>query len=968
MPGFGSGSFGSQPFGQWGWSRRVLFEYIPDIYREQDAANGGLLEAFTEGLRPTFDALREKIRDFLDLRDPLFVRTQYDDVERLRLGPVIQPKGVIEQRGVTGTVDGLQQFNASNGRFRVTDVGKDLIVSGSIFPENNRIVSVVRAVSLTSVLTDPLLVTDSGPLRWELRTHVDPPEGYVTVEVRSGDLSDVAPSWSLFDGYANFTVVGRRQFKVPADERQHLTEQEGSDGIIDSSGRFRSPTVVLAQTDVGKHLTLSGSQFEGNNVKCEILAIVTISAGDLRVVLDADPVLQQDANLVWALLPFGELDLDGIAIPRGVVEQEGSDLQVTAVASGVATIATSSALFTSADVGKELLVRGSQTSPANDGVYVVASVSSSSSATVTTPGTLIVETSNTLTWELRTATQVGDFTQVDASASSIIANLAPDFGIEIDTQDSASRQRSWVRNVSQWLDYKGTPDGYRILGEISGFNITASQLFRIDPELFSLIPDDAAFEVGEVGPGRFGSDGTVSQTTGLTYRLDAPSAAFVQTDVGKQVRLRNAAVGGNNELLTIDSVLSATALLFTISASFALPDANNGSLQWAVVRLYTNLPPLLPLYDEIDNDLLEAIVETTSGSFFTYRADKYEWEDDFSSTVDICVIASTTIAPGVQQVHVVGSAFPVAPEVILRAGHWEFLSFVIPDTISGGGGSFSGSAPDMVLTRDPSEGDPFTPDLVGRWILIALATTPSNSGVFQITAVLDGNSIVLSNGLGVAEAFSGYFQILAETDYPVETVPVLLQEITDNYLSSSGTGDSFTQSGNVTTLADSAGSFTSAMVGQHLLLAGATSTTNNGIFVISAFVNSTHVKFKNPLGVAESFGGTWRVGRGTYTFDIASAVAPFVPTAFFMGLLAGAAKFRYDCPTTLTCGYCGASRVFALIEATPELLAEGGLAVERGLDRVISRLADVTPAHADLIVRYQVESTASLTLSATVEP
>ena len=87
MSGFGSGPFGREPFGEWKWSKRVLFEYIPEVYRESDAAQDGLLETFSESLRPSFDELRHQIRDMDTLRDPLTVRTQYSETKTIRLGP-----------------------------------------------------------------------------------------------------------------------------------------------------------------------------------------------------------------------------------------------------------------------------------------------------------------------------------------------------------------------------------------------------------------------------------------------------------------------------------------------------------------------------------------------------------------------------------------------------------------------------------------------------------------------------------------------------------------------------------------------------------------------------------------------------------------------------------------------------------------------------------------------------------------
>jgi hypothetical protein len=148
------------------------------------------------------------------------------------------------------------------------------------------------------------------------------------------------------------------------------------------------------------------------------------------------------------------------------------------------------------------------------------------------------------------------------------------------------------------------------------------------------------------------------------------------------------------------------------------------------------------------------------------------------------------------------------------------------------------------------------------------------------------------------------------------------------------------------------------MVGRHILIVGATTPGNNGIFVVTAYVSATQIKFKNPSGATEAFAGTWSVGLGIYTFNLSTAVPPASP---------GPAKFRYVCAPQLTCDYCGASKVFALIEATDSLLAETGTSVERVLERVLSRMAEVTPAHVELIVRYRTSLSASLNLTASIE-
>jgi hypothetical protein len=955
MPGFGSGPFGSGPFGEWPWSRRVLFESIPEIYKQLDIENGGLLEMFAEGLRPSFDEIRSLSRDLIETIDPNLVRTQYDRVKRLRLGPVLQDKGTIEQIGIVASVDAIQQFRAPTARFTALALGQELFVTGSSFPQNNRKVSVIRVISPTIVFTDPPLVVDAGPLRWELRTKVEISTEKVTVEVRSGDVSEINPSWLLFDGFADFEVLARRQFKANVDDNQLLTEQEGTDGNIDGSGRFFSDTALLTQNDVGKQITLLGSAILTNNGRYEITRVVEVVPGDVRAELDTDPVLLIDSELAWAVLPYGELDLVGTVIPKGVVEQEGSDLSITVSGVSDATVSSMSGAFTSDDLGKRLSIRGSVAPTSNDGTYRVIEVVSTQVLKIAQRSpVLTVETTAELTWELRTSTLVGDLVQTDVRATSMITDFSPNFGIEVDTQESEARQRSWVRNVSRWTNIKGTYDAYRIVGAISGFDVSTFQLFRITPALFSLAPSAHAFEVGEAGDGRNGTDGALF-LSGILLRLSSPTALFVHTDVGRQIRIRSANLSGNNKLYTIGTFISPTEVEFSLGDTATLPDVNNGLLGWSIVRLYTDLPPLRPRFDEVNADLLEAIVETASNNFLTFRADKYCWEDDFDSTARINVLAVTTPTPGVQRIEATGTtSFANTPEIVLTIGNWEFVC-LIPGS-SGIGDLFSGSAPNITF-RDAAGN--FDASLVGRWISISGATTSANNGLFQIVGAPTPTTLTVFNGNAVAETFPGTYQFYAEAPFFADTLPTLTGAISSVLATS--TGDSFTKvgSGVDVRLADSSALFTGSMVGKHVRITGATSPGNNGIFLIRSQPSSTIVEYENPDAVTEAFTGTWQVGLGVYAFQVLAASLPAG---------SGPALLRYACAPQLSCDYCGSNKVLAIVEATPALLAEPDVQVERLFERVVARLDEVKPIHVELVAHFRATITASVTLSVTVEP
>jgi len=77
--------------------------------------------------------------------------------------------------------------------------------------------------------------------------------------------------------------------------------------------------------------------------------------------------------------------------------------------------------------------------------------------------------------------------------------------------------------------------------------------------------------------------------------------------------------------------------------------------------------------------------------------------------------------------------------------------------------------------------------------------------------------------------------------------------------SESGTGDDLAFSGGVVTLHDAGASFDPEHVGRVLRLAGATTATNNGSFLVGSVPDATHLTFANALGATEAFAGTWKI-------------------------------------------------------------------------------------------------------------
>lgn len=864
MPGFGHDPFGHYAFGEATWARSVLWSLIPEFYRQADS--DGLLQAFTDAIGVSFTDLRHRIRAYDDLRDPLRVRAQENESTLLWLGPVITPRAELEQRGVDGSVNALAEFSAPTARFFSIDVGKELTLSKSSTPSNNSTFRIVRIINPTTILTDPFLSADSGNDRWEVRSRLNQPTGQVRVQVRSGFVGDITPGWKLTDGSIEVSVLGRQQFRYvseanPSDKRV-LTEHEGANGTIDSLGRFVLPATSLItfnQGDTGKALSITGSLEASNN---GLFEVVEVLPGGLVLILDQ--TLTLDASpLTWALRPYPELVLDGT--PTGVVEHEGFDGNLAVPGAGLtATITDSAAQFESGDVGKTLRLRGA-TNAANNGTFVVTAYVLPTTVEITRQsGAFVPEIGPA--WELRASTSVGDGAQVQVRAMSLLQILARDFGIEVDAAESESRQRSWVRHVSQWIDLKGIVKSYEILGLISGFTVVVSGLYRVSEPIYTgFLPDAYRREIGDVDAvGTTGADGSLVSTGPMLARLTSPTAIFTSAHVGRQIHTRNTFSPANAKLWTILTVVDANTVDFLHSdvLGTVLPDGNNGAIEWTLVRLYAteSLPPSQPNFDEVNGELMDEIVFAQSGLHF--YVDTYCWETtEIQKDVNITITASSSPSPFTKK-----------------------IQFSLTEK-SGAGGSSDG---------------------VGNYF-IPVGQTPLVAGdvgkTFTIVGVGDYTVVGVAGG-GLTVALTPFPPLIpGPVGWSLHPTAAWATDPGDLILA----------------------------VGPWEIVDGA------GI----EFFLETLPTLVSP---------------GVYEID---AYATVLPTL-------GAAILRYNCSVQISCGYCKSNRALAEISAGT-ITSDAGGDIESALDRLLRRLIAVTPAHVELLIQYEQELEASLSMSASIE-
>lgn len=658
MPGsgFGYAPFGEFPFGEWPWGRFAIIQSFPKKALEFDKAGGGQLEEFLDAIATEMEVLRAGATGLETLRDPLTARSQYDDVLRLRLGPIMRPMGTLIGQGVTGTIAATQVFSDTTLRVQEEHIGATLRIFSSTIPANNREVRISSLVTVSQVLTDPPLQVDAGPLRWELRTTEPSLTDCVTVQVRGGDVSRVYPGWILTDGIAYFEVKARRRFLRDASGALMGVQRQGEDGSVTVAGYLSSSLAVFSQDDVGRLVSINVSTFPTNNGRFWIKEVISPTVARLNVLLTQD-----SGPFEWALYSFSELDLVGLAVPRGIVTQEGFDLSVTAPT----IIKAPNGRFSALDIGKELTLQGSAIG-GNNGIFTVSAVPAIDQLQVV--GTLTIE-AGPLRWELRTPTFLSESDEVELAAPSMLEILAKDFGITIDRHESEYRQRLYVETMQRWSDMRGSALGYEVLGKISGFEVSVKQLFRVSQDIFLLlIPSGNNFEVGDIEEGHFGTDGALELVSGKV-RLRSASALFTVAMEGRSVRVRNSVTGSNDKLYQIDAWVSANLVEIRVADTAITPEYGIGgqealpTLEWRVVDLLTDLAPCRPCFDELNGDVLTSIVGPTA-----FHLDIFCWDPDYLVEVTVNVLSVVQVSPQRYLVTVEGNA-----DVVVAPGKWALI-------------------------------------------------------------------------------------------------------------------------------------------------------------------------------------------------------------------------------------------------------------------------------------------------------
>lgn len=699
MGGFGSGPFGYHPFGEQPWGRTVRYGLLPITYRERDAQEGYPLYQYAEGVRALPDELRGQIRAFPDLRDALTARASSEGRSPLELGARVLAFGARTQYGVDGRVLARLEFVSDTARFTALDRGRYLRTFDSLNPL--RTVRIAAVVSPTTVLTDPPLTQDAGPIRWEV-VPVEGREDHVVLEVLTGDVAPLRPGWILSDGVADYTLIGRAHFpnrRTGAEVPVPLVEYEGQDASIDTLGRLVAPSLGLSMPDAyGRPVLLAHSAYAANRGRFWLGPQVSAGVFALRGPTGVPVALVPDAGpLYWGVLPRAQITVQAL-IPRGTVEQQGADLELASPGVKVPITCASGRFQAGRDEGKVVtllyptVVRSAR----------VVEVQSTTGLLIEALDGQTLAATSARGWFLRSVTLSDSRVQLTARAPALLPELAGDFGLTVDRQEREERQRGWVYHVAQWTLLKGADAGYGAVGALAGATVAVQPLYRVVRSVVPSLPSEVQVLWREFGAGRAGADGQLSAGAGGAVRFSAPSARFRASDVGRVLVVSESGISGNNQIYTIGAVISLTTADFATVHRATLPDSS--VVAWCVAREYATQPPLLPRFDEVNSDLMEELVDglppqTTDG----WGVDKWCWEADAVESIAVTVTATVAVADRFR-VTVTGRA-----DVVVGVGAWKlvdasgesFFLETVPQSVDPGPPSFSF---EVQTVRPPASG------------------------------------------------------------------------------------------------------------------------------------------------------------------------------------------------------------------------------------------------------------------------
>lgn len=589
MPGFGEGPFGRGYFGEWQWSLATIVEGIPAVYQDQDDLSGaGTLRALLEGLVPSMDGIRQKIRDYDDLRDPLKAPTDKDFDETVlvirtdNLGDgtsrVFLSEGPNGDKYV-GIRPGMILIDLTANRFTIASVHTSALPSDVDNPpidpatgeETGKHV-IVENIGASSTELIPFssstLVTDENPA-------VVPAIGNITA-VANALLVD-GETFTLSDGVHPSVTF---EFDTTPDGVTPGNIQINTNGLVSA---LDVANAMVEAINTASNLNLLASNGGGT---LSVITITNLTAGSVgngslwsETVADPGFVIVQPSGGAAGAFTLDPVGIDnGVSVAPYVFNLTASYVGGLSLAPNRITITwtegnvTRTGFFTADDLpGGDLADTSTINRSADPLVLAAGQIRMYNDS-----GVAIDPDSIKVTYTYIPLSQAED---AEIRSQNILAFLASDYGIKLDRNDPEVLQRSYVNNAFKIWDIKGTELGYFVLGKYAGYFVSANALYSISNEVADSIPVDFlfAFPPGTPAEGSIAAIPASSIIDGETFTLDDgenPPTIF-EFDVNFSVTPGNVAVDISAAVTAIDVATAMVSAINGVGGSLLLSAGNS---------------------------------------------------------------------------------------------------------------------------------------------------------------------------------------------------------------------------------------------------------------------------------------------------------------------------------------------------------------------------------------------------------
>jgi hypothetical protein len=483
---------------------------IPSVYREQDdLAGAGTLRALLEGLVPSLDGLRQRIRDYDQLRDPLLAPIDTDfDVNVIVIRTDDQGDGtsiVFLSEGPDGDKfigirPGMVLIDLIGNRFTIDSVHSSALPIDVDNPPTDpaTIATTGRHIIVSNIgqastelipFASSTLITNENPAPAGAVGSIVAIAQALLVDTETFTLNDGAHPAVIFefDTVPDGVVPGR----IQVDVSLAVSAVDVANAMVEAINTAPNLNMVAAN-NLGASATVTitnfGAGMAGNIVIADTVAnvgfVVTGMAGGAAGAFPLDPLGFDDGV---SLAPYVFNRAGAVPPPGSVIAP--NRVEITWTESGI----QKNGFFTAAGLpGGDLadtstLSRGTTAPILAAGQFKLYNDS----------GAVIDADSIQVTYTLTPAVQTED---AEIRAQNILAFLAGDYGIKLDRNDPEFLQRSYVNNAFKIWDIKGTELGYDVLGQYAGYFVSAQPLYAISATVAAGLDPSLVYELPEGDP------------------------------------------------------------------------------------------------------------------------------------------------------------------------------------------------------------------------------------------------------------------------------------------------------------------------------------------------------------------------------------------------------------------------------------------------------------------------------------